>query len=391
MSNLLVGTQMALAVMLVVAAALLARTLANLHAVSTGFTVEQVVSARISPPQFRFPNAAARRDLYAQVLERAGAVPGAVSVAMTDRLPLAGEAYGSVFIIEGRPDPARTGDWPLADISGIVSPAFFSTLGMPLQSGRTFTADDTETSLRVAVVSESLARKYWPTESPLGRRFAFPGDADRLRTIVGVVADVKWESVTDQPRSAMYVPMAQAAPGAMRIVARITGEPSAAQEHIKAIVRGIDADTPVDRPQTMADLVAGAVQGPRFAASLVTAFAVAGLLLGAIGIYGTVSDHVAQRRREIGVRMALGAQRSDVFRAVLGGTMVVVGAGVVVGLAGAAVITRLFATMLFDVAPADPMTFAAAVAVLGATAVLAGYLPARRASRVDPLSALRAG
>ncbi len=129
MSNLLVGTQMALAVMLVVAAVLLARTLANLHAVSTGFTVEQVVSARISPPQFRFRNAAARRDLYSQVLERAGAVPGVVSVAMTDRLPLAGEAYGSVFIIEGRPDPARTGDWPLADISGIVSPAFFSTLG----------------------------------------------------------------------------------------------------------------------------------------------------------------------------------------------------------------------------------------------------------------------
>ncbi|MBA3638118.1 MAG: ABC transporter permease [Acidobacteria bacterium] len=390
-SNLLVGTQMALAVMLVVSAVLLARTLANLHAVSTGFAVEQVVSARISPPQFRFPNASARRDLYSQVLERAAGAPGVVSAAVTDRLPLGGEAYGSVFSIEGRPDPARTGEWPIADVSAIVSPAFFSTLGMPVQAGRTFTPDDSETSQRVAVISESLANKYWPGESPIGRRFGFPGDGDRLRTIVGVVADVKWERVTDQARTALYVPITQAAPGAMRVLVRTTGDPSGAQEHIRSIVRGIDRDTPVDRPRTMADLVATAVEGPRFAALLVTAFAVAGLLLGGIGIYGTVSDHVAQRRREFGVRVALGAQRSHVFRAMLGGTMAVVAAGTVAGLVGAAVITRLFATMLFDIAPTDPATFALAVGILAATAVLAGYLPARRASRVDPLSALRVG
>jgi predicted permease len=262
---------------------------------------------------------------------------------------------------------------------------------MPVQAGRTFTPDDSETSQRVAVISESLANKYWPGESPIGRRFGFPGDGDRLRTIVGVVADVKWERVTDQARTALYVPITQAAPGAMRVVVRTTGDPSGAQEHIRSIVRGIDRDTPVDRPRTMADLVATAVEGPRFAALLVTAFAVAGLLLGGIGIYGTVSDHVAQRRREIGVRVALGAQRSHVFRAMLGGTMAVVAAGTVAGLGGAAVITRLFATMLFDIAPTDPATFALAVGILAATAVLAGYLPARRASRVDPLSALRVG
>ena len=390
-SNLLVGTQMALAVMLVVSAVLLARTLANLHAVSTGFAVEQVVSARISPPQFRFPNAAARRDLYSQVLERAASAPNVVSAAVTDRLPLGGETYGSVFSIEGRPDPARTGEWPIADVSAIVSPAFFSTLGMPVQTGRTFTADDAETSQRVAVISESLANKYWPGESPIGRRFGFPGDGNRLRTIVGVVADVKWERVTDKLRTALYVPIAQAEPAAMRVVIRTTAGPSAAQEHIRSIVRGIDRDTPVDRPRAMADLVATAVEGPRFAALLVAAFAVAGLLLGAIGIYGTVSDHVAQRRREIGVRIALGAQKADVFRAMLGGTMTVVAAGTVAGLAGAAVITRLFASMLFEIAPTDPVTFALAVGILAATAVLAGYLPARRASRVDPLSALRVG
>ena len=390
-SNLLVGTQMALAVMLVVSAVLLARTLANLHAVSTGFAVEQVVSARVSPPQFRFPNAAARRDLYSRILERAASTPGVVSAAITDRLPLGGETYGSVFSIEGRPDPARTGEWPIADVSAIVSPAFFSTLGMGVQTGRTFTEDDTESSLRVAVISESLAKTYWPGESPIGRRFSFPGDANRLRTIVGVVADVKWERVTDKPRTALFVPITQADPAAMRVVVRTTADSAAAHEHIRSIVRSIDRDTPVDRPGTMADLVASAVEGPRFAALLVAAFAVAGLLLGAIGIYGTVSDHVAQRRREIGVRMALGAQKSHVFRAMLGGTMTVVAAGTVVGLAGAALITRLFAAMLFEIAPTDPMTFALAVGILAGTAVLAGYVPARRASRVDPLSALRAG
>jgi putative ABC transport system permease protein len=177
----------------------------------------------------------------------------------------------------------------------------------------------------------------------------------------------------------------------MRIVVRTIGDPPAAQEHIRSIVRSINRDTPVDRPGTMADLVATAVEGPRFAALLVTAFAVAGLVLGAIGIYGTVSDHVAQRRREIGVRLALGAQKSDVLKAMLGGTMTVVAAGTIAGLAGAAVISRLFATMLFEIAPTDPTTFALAVGILGVTAALAAYLPARRASRVDPLSALRVG
>ncbi|HVJ28039.1 MAG TPA: FtsX-like permease family protein, partial [Vicinamibacterales bacterium] len=390
-SNLLVGTQMALAVMLVVSAVLLARTLANLHAESTGFAVEQVVSARISPPQFSFPNATARRALYSQVLERAATAPGVVSAAVTDRLPLGGETYGSVFSIEGRPDPARTGEWPIADVSAIVSPAFFATLGMNVQTGRTFTPDDTESSQRVAVISESLANAYWPGESPIGRRFGFPGDGKLLRTIVGVVPDVKWERVTDKARTALYVPLTQAEPAAMRIVVRTTGDPATAQEHIRSIVRSINRDTPVDRPGTMADLVATAVEGPRFAALLVAAFAVAGLVLGAIGIYGTVSDHVAQRRREIGVRLALGAQKSDVLRAMLGGTMTVVAAGTIAGLAGAAVISRLFATMLFEIAPTDPTTFALAVGILGVTAALAAYLPARRASRLDPLSALRVG
>ena len=388
-SNLLVGTQMALAVMLVVTATLLVRSLANLYAAAPGFAVERIVSARISPPAFRFRDAAARRDLYERVLARVSAVPDVTGAALTDRLPLSGEAFGSVFIIEGRPHPAQTGEWPLADVSAIVSAGWFTTLDIPVLAGRGFTPEDTATSQRVAVVTESLARKYWPGESPLGRRFAFPGDGASLRTIVGVAADVTWERVTDTGRTALFVPLTQAAPLAMRLVVRTSGEEAATVAHVRSIVRDIDRDTPVDQARTMADLVASSVEQPRLAAALVAAFALAGLLLGAIGVYGTVADHVAERRREIGVRMALGAQRRDIFRAVLGGTLTVVVLGAVVGVIAAAAVTRLFAAMLFGITATDPLTFAAAMAILVLTAITAGYVPARRASRVDPLAALR--
>lgn len=388
-SNVLVGSQMALAVMLVVTAALLVRSLANLYAVTPGFAVERIVSARVSPPVFRFKDAAARRELYDRVLARISSIPGVAGAAVTDRLPLAGEAFGSVFIIEGRPHPAQTGEWPLADVAAIVSPSFFATLGMPVRDGRVFTPDDTATSRRVVVITESLARQYWPGESAIGRRIGFPGDEKNPRTVIGVVADVTWERVTDVGKTTLYVPLTQAAPGAMRLVIRTSGEAAATVEHLRSIVRDLDRDTPVDQALTMADLVARSVAHPRLAAGLVAAFALAGLLLGAIGVYGTVADHVAERRREIGVRMALGAQTRDVFRAVLGGTLAVVALGGLAGAIGAAIVTRLFAAMLYGITPTDPLTFVAALAILVLTAMMAGYLPARRASRVDPLAALR--
>ena len=389
-SNLLLGAQMAIAITLVITAVLLGRSLANLYAVAPGFTVEQVLSMRISPPPFRFREAAARRDLYTSVLDRLRALPGITGAALTDRLPFAGEAFGSVFIIEGRPDPRTTGEWPLADISAIVTPAFFSTLGIPLHAGRTFTAADTDPGQRVVVINESLARKYWPGESPLGRRFTFPGDAAGMRTIVGVVGDVKWERVTDDGKGALYVPLGQASPAAMRLVVRTAGDPADTLEHVRAIVRTLDRDTPIDQPGTMGELIAGSVEAPRFAASLMASFALAGLVLGAIGIYGTVSNQVAQRRREIGVRVALGARRVDVYRSVLGHTLLVVLAGAAAGAVGALFATRLFETMLFGITPTDPVTFAAATGVLVATALAAGFLPARTAATLDPLIVLKA-
>ena len=388
-SNALIAAQMALAVVLVVTATLLVRSLRNLSAVSPGFTTDHAVSARISPPQFRFKDVASRRELYAAILARTAAIPGIRRVALTDRLPFAGEAFGSVFVIDGRPNPATTGEWPMADISATVSPGFFDTLDVAIAAGRPFTEEDTASSQRVAIVSESLSRLYWPGESPLGRRFTFPGDVDGMRTIVGVVADVKWERVTDDAKSALYVPLSQGRPGAMRLLARTSADASATFAHIRSIVRSADRDTPVDQMRTLDTLVAASVEQPRFAATLLGGFAIAGLLLGAIGIFGTISDHVTERRREIGLRMALGARRPDVIRTVVGGTSLVVAAGAAIGVALALVVTRLFGALLFGIQPTDAATFASSLAVLTVTAIAAAYVPARRAASIDPLTALR--
>ena len=389
MSNLLVGAQVALAVLLVITAVLLVRSLGNLYAVAPGFRAENVVAARISPPPFRFRDSAARREFYRAVLERVSAAPHVVNVAVTDRLPFAGEIYGSVFIIEGRPSPVTTGDWPIADVAAVVSPGFFSTMAIPLREGRTFGAADTEASQPVAIVSDSLARQYWPGESAVGRRFSFAGNRTGMRTIVGVVDDVKWERVTDAPKGALFLPLAQGSPGAMRIVVRTSSSAAATLDMVRTAVQGLDRDTPVDQAHSMDGLIAGSVEQPRFMAALLSAFALTGLLLGAMGIYGTVADQVRHRRREIGVRMALGARTADVLRTVLGGTFLVVLLGALAGLAAAAAVTRLFAAMLFEVTAIDPLTFVAAALILAVTAGIGAYLPARRAAALDPLAALR--
>jgi putative ABC transport system permease protein len=204
------------------------------------------------------------------------------------------------------------------------------------------------------------------------------------------VSDVKWARRSEEPGGAIYVPLEQGAPGAMRLLVATAGPRApAVLEQIRAIVRSIDRDIPVDRVTTLERLLADAVDQPRFLAQLLAAFAIGGLLLGALGIYGTVTDLVSQRRREIGVRLALGAQRRDIVRSVLRGTMLVAFAGAAIGVLLAAAATRGLAALLFGVAPTDPWTFASSTGILTLTALLAGYLPARRAARLDPLRTLR--
>ena len=388
-ANVLVATQMAFAVVLVITAVLLVRSLRNLSAVSPGFRTEQVLSARISPPPHRYATVASRRELYGGVLAHAATIPGVTAAAVGNTIPFSGDVFSSVFIIDGRPNPATTGEWPLADVSATVSPRFFDVLGISLRAGRVFSDDDTGSSMRVAIISESIARRYWPGESPLGRRFTFPGDRDGMRTIVGVVADVKWQRINDEPQSSLYVPLAQGSPGPMRLVLRTANEPAATFAHVRSVVRTLDSDTPVDQMRPIEDWIAASVAQPRLAATLLSGFAAAGLLLAAIGIYGTISDHVTRRRREIGVRMALGARAPDVVRTVVAGTFVVLAAGAAAGVAVAFAVTRAFASLLYGVTATDTATFIASVGLLLLTALVAAFAPARRAVRIEPIRAFR--
>jgi putative ABC transport system permease protein len=387
----LVAAEVALAAGLVVGAGLLMRSLDRLLEVDAGFQPAGVLSATVAPPPHRFADAPSRRAFYDETIARLEALPRVASAAVTDRLPFDSPPWGTVFSIEGRPDPAtQSGDWPWADYRSTVSPAFFETIGIPVESGRGFAASDTATSGRVALVSAALAREYWPGEDPVGRRLRFPGmPAGLWISIVGTVADIKWERLNEAPRNALYLPMSQSEPDTMSLVVRAAGPEDGLAGDVRAIVHGLDADTPVDRVAPMASLVGASAGTPQFLAVLFTIFAMVGVALGAIGVYGVASDAVARRQHEIAVRLAIGAEAGAIVRLVVRQIAVAAGAGLVVGLAGALAGSRYLASLLFDVTPTDPVTFVAVPVALLVVVFLSCLVPARRATRVNPLAALR--
>lgn len=387
----LVTVEVALSVALVLGAGLLVRSLDRLLDVDPGFQPAGVLSATVAPSPQRYADAPVSRAFYQDALARLEALPQVSAAAVTDRLPFASPAWGSVFAIEDRPDPAQTGDWPWADYRSIVSPSFFSTLGLPITSGRAFAASDTATAEQVAIVSDALAQAYWPGESPLGRRFRFPGMAAGLWiTIVGTVGDVKWERLSEETQGALFRPLAQSAPGAMTLVVRgVDDEPGALAGSLRSVVHGVDPDTAVDRMAPLADLVQRSARTSRFLAVLFSGFGIVGVLLGAIGIYGVTSDAVARRRHEIAIRLAIGAEARSIVRLVVRQSVVLAAVGVAVGLAGAFIGTRFLSSLLYGVAPTDPVTFVVVPAGLVAVVVLACVVPARRATRIDPLATLR--
>ena len=388
-SSGLVAAEIALAVLLVIAAVLLARSFANLVRAQPGFRSENLISATVVAPEFRYRDAPARREFYRGLLERVAATSGIQAAAFTDRLPFASQLWGSVFIVEGRPNPATEGgDWPWADVRAAVSEHFLDTIGVPVLKGRAFTPADGPTAQRVVLISETLARKYWPGEQAVGRRITFPG-LKEWWTIAGVVGDLVWERAGEEPRGSLYLPLSQTTPGTLSVVVRTTRAPSAFAGDLRAIVASLDRDAPVDDVRTMDQRITQSVEQPRFAMLVLGAFAGVGLLLGAVGVYGSVSELVRQRRREIGVRMALGAQPRDVLTAVLRHAVLLVAAGVVVGAAGTSMATRGLSTLLYGVTATDPLTFTLVPLVLGLVALAASYAPALRATRVDPLIVLR--
>ena len=395
--DIFVAVEIAAAVMLVIGAALLARSLAAQLAVDLGYTAERRVVAEVAPSPVRHPNDTARLDFYAVLEQRLRALPFVRSVGLSSAFEPFGAAAvgGSVFLIEGRPNPATEGgEWPWADLRTVVSAGYLRTLGVSLVAGRFFTEGDVQGAQRVALVSRRLAETWWPGASAVGRRIRFPGsenEADPWRTVVGVVADVRWRGPASEGTT-LYLPIAQHVGGidAMSLVVQSSVDPALVTDNLQAVVASLDSETPVSRILAVEDVLAQAVSRPRFATLLVLGFAALGLILGMVGVYGVVAYAAGRQRRDIGIRLALGASPGNVRARFTGRVLVFAGVGVVSGEIGAAGIMWTLSSQLFGVSPWDPVTYAAVPVLLIMLTALAADVPARRATAVDPAAVLRA-
>ncbi len=389
LSSAIVAAEIAVTVVLVIGAGLLLRSFSGLLDVDPGFRPQNVVVANVAPPQFRYPDPADRVEFYGRILERIRSLPDVTAAAVGEGVPFGGDAYGSVFLIDGRPDPSVTGDWPMADARVTVGPRYFEALGIPFLEGRPFTAEDRAGAPDVAIVSRALAARYWPGEEVVGKRLKLVWE-DGWRTVVGVVGDVRWSSLGTDAGAALFVPLGQGPTGPMRVLARTSGGTSAVIRALPDLVASVDKDTPVSGLGTERALVSDSLARPRWAAALLTIFAALALALGAVGIYGVTSYAITQRTREYAIRIALGAPRGRVLWRLLRWGGGLAAAGIVVGLAGAALATRLLETMLFGIGPRDTVTFLTVPLFMAAVALAACWLPARRATRADPAASLRA-
>jgi predicted permease len=386
--HLLVVAEVALALILLVGAGLMMRSFLRLQQVNLGFNPENVVTLRVTVPGIAYRGSSA--PFFHQLVERVNALPAVeVAGAIVD-LPLAGDYWQSILTIEGRPELAL-GPPPSVQ-NHIITPHYFRALGTPLIAGRDFTDADARDAPKVVIVDERLAREYWPNENPLGKRIRLgpPADNGPWLTIIGVVGVVQHKSLDEvTPGKLIYLPVLQSPVGYMSLVVRSPAPPESMIAAVKALVQEMDANLPITHVSTMREIVAESIWQPRLYAILLVLFALVALLLAAVGIYGVISYAVTARTNEIGIRMALGAERRHVLKLVVGQGMVLVLGGVGFGLAGALLLTRLMKSLLFGVSVTDSLTFAGVSLLLFSVALLACYLPARKASRVDPLVALR--
>jgi predicted permease len=391
--------EVALAVVLAVGAGLLVRTLQGLTRADPGFRPEQTLAALVSPNPSTCGERAACVALYESLLERARGLAAVSDVAAANAVPLSGAEPLLPVEMEGHPYVAAENDATLL-WAGAVTPAYFRVMRIPLLRGRTFEASDGERTAPVALVSAATARRYWPGEDPIGKRVRVMWD-DYWRTVVGVVGDVRQYHLSgrapDGVGGAMYMPYPQSTalnrriPTAMVLLLRSSVDPSEVGTRVRGLLASVNPDVPVGEVRAMESVVSSSVSEPRSMMWLFAVFAGTALLLAAIGTYGVVSYSTEQRTYEIGVRVAMGAGRGDIFRLVLGQSLRLVLVGLGLGILAALVLGRALAGFLYGVGPADPLTFAATGALLVATALLAGYMPGRRAARTDPTAALRSG
>jgi putative ABC transport system permease protein len=387
--TILAAAEIALAMVLLVGAGLLVRSFIAITSVSPGFSSQHLVKAEVSLPQFEYSTPQQWTAFADDLLARIQAEPGMRDSAVGLPLPLVHPFVNLGFEIEGSPAPpasqARTANYVSA------TPEYFRVMGIPLLQGREFSREDFASTPRVTIISEAMARMYFPNQNPIGKRlvFGFPPNGEAPREIVGVVGNVRDVELRQAPAAMMYVPFAQAPFWGTVVVVRTNLSVAAVADAIRRDAHAIDKDLPVTDIAAMPELVDATLAQPRFQTLLLGLFSALALTLAAVGIYGVISYSVIQRTHEIGIRMSLGAQPSQVLRLVMGQGIKLALAGVVVGAAAAFALTRLMRSLLFGVSSADPLTFTGVALLLVAVALAACYVPARRAMRVDPMTALR--
>jgi putative ABC transport system permease protein len=384
----LVVLEVASALVLLVGAGLFIKSFWRLQQVDPGFNPDNTLTLTVSLPRTKYPEDTQRIAFFQQLLENVGALPGVQAAGATNPLPLTGDTV-LAFVVQGRPAlPPGAGQ---STNFYAASADYFKALGIPLRRGRLFTERDVRDSPHVAVINETMARKIFPDEDPIGKRITFDGGGKNpdWYEIVGIVGDVKQYGLDQATPMQTYEPYTQQTYSSMTLVARTAGDPAKLTAAIRNAVLQLDKEQPIANIRTLDEILSTSVAQQRFSTLLLGIFAAVAMLLAAVGIYGVLSYAVTQRTHEIGIRVALGAARSDVLRLVVGAGMRLTLLGVGAGLAAAFALTRLMSTLLFDVSATDPMTFGLIALLIVTVALLACWVPARRATKVDPMVALR--
>jgi putative ABC transport system permease protein len=387
--SLLVVTEIALSLVLLVGAGLMIQSFLRLRRVNIGLNPKNVFTATLILPRAKYTENDQRAAFIKQMVERMRALPGVEAAAATATLPLSGGGWGRSLTVEGFP-VLSVGQAPVIQHT-VVTPGYFKTMGISLLAGRDFTDADVKGSPDVTIIDERLAREYWPNESPVGKRVRFgpPEDNEPWHTIVGVVSTVRHQRMQEDTRKSVYLPHAKMPVSGVSLVARTSSNPLELASAVRREVAQLDSDIPLSEIATMEEVVAESIWQTRLYATLFGVFAGGTLILALIGIYGVMAFLVQTRTHEIGVRMALGATASDVFKLIVGRGMKLTVIGVLIGVGGAVALTRLMQSLLFNTSATDPITFILISLLLSVAAFLACYLPARRAAKVDPLVALR--